>query len=84
MNVRFDNENLTVKPVTTSPGRFRFNDLLVGPDGILLKVVSVCHNAPTWESNFKTKCVVLLETENHVRFVVDSLTGKYNVMRPKS
>ena len=83
MNVKFGDQELNVRSVKTEPTKFRINDLLVGPDGMLLKVVTVQTGCPIWESNHKSKCVVIFENALGMVIPANGLSGQFQILRPR-
>lgn len=82
MNVKFGNKELAVRSVETFPSRLKIDDLLIGPSGMLLKVLTVQPGCPIWESNRATICAVLVETESHTMIPLRNLSGKIKAYRP--
>lgn len=82
MNIRFGDQLLNCRQLTTYPSRFKLGDIVLGPNGILLKVVTV-QTVPYFEDLNKYKTVVIFETANHEVIPVNGLTGQFNLFRPK-
>lgn len=83
MNIKFANELLDCRSVQTYPSHFRLGDILIGPEGMLLKVVTVQPNCPIWESSTKTKTAVVLKTEDGQIVPTTDLSGTYSLLRPR-
>lgn len=83
MNVRFADEIINCRSVNCMPSKFKLGDILVGPNGILLKVVTVQKDCPIWESTHRTKCAVVFELQDRTIVPVPEMHGQYNVLRPK-
>lgn len=81
MNVTFAGQEVNVKRVETFPSRFKLNDFLVGPNGMLLKVVTVQRDCPYFENLNRSKTVVILETESGARVPINGMFGKYSILR---
>ena len=84
MNIQFAGEVLNCRTLETSCGRFKVNDILTGPDGMLLKVVTVQKGCPMWESNRRTFTQLLLETEDHELIPLRAPITNTPVYRPKA
>lgn len=82
MNVKFGDKTMNVRSKMVMPTRFKLNDLLVGPNGTLLQVVTVQTGCPIWESNRRTKCVIVLKSALGTLIPTDNLAGHYQVLRP--
>jgi len=82
VNIRFNGKTVEVKQINTYAGRCRLNDLIVGPQGILLKVVTVQPDCPVWESNRKTFTAMLVQTEDGISIPLRP-SGKISVLRPR-
>lgn len=83
MNVKFAGDIVNCRSVKTYPSHFRLGDILIGPEGTLLKVVTVQTGCPIWESTTKTKTAVVLETEDGSLVPTTNLSGQYELLRPR-
>lgn len=83
MQIKFADEILECKQIETKPTFLRLGDILTGPEGMLLKVITVQKNCPMWESNRRTFLALLVETEDNTKIPLRNLTGKIEVLRPK-
>jgi hypothetical protein len=83
MNITFANESLNCRSIETYPSRLKIGDILPGPDGVLLKVLTVQPGCPMWESNRKTFVQLLLETEDHEMIPLRGPENKVEAYRPK-
>lgn len=83
MKIKFSGEVLNCKQIETYPSRARIGDLLVGPAGRLFKVLTVQPGCPVWESNTKTFCAVLVESETHETIPLRDFAGKVSLLRPR-
>ncbi len=81
--ILFAGNILKCRNVKTYPSRFRLGDILVGPNGTLLKVVTVQSGCPVWEDSRKTKTAVVFELQDRTIVPVPEMHGQYNVLRPK-
>lgn len=82
MNVKFNGKSMEVRQLNTYAGKTRLNDLIVGPQGILLKVVTVQTDCPVWESNRKTFTAMLVQTEDGIQIPLRP-SGKISILRPR-
>ena len=82
MIVKFAEKELQVRAHETYPSRLRPTDLLIGPGGSLLEVLTVQSNCPIWESNRTTICAVLVRTEQNKLIPLNGvLSGKVKIYR---
>ncbi len=79
--IKFRDQVLRCRNLKTYPSRFKLGDLILGPGGQLLEVVTVQRDCPIWESNHKTKTAVVFLTENKQLVPVDDLKGQFDVYR---
>lgn len=82
MNITFADKVIKCRTVKTCPSKFKLRDLLIGPGGTLLQVVTVQKDCPIWEDSRKTKTAVVFETEDHTIVPVSEMHGYYEVLRP--
>lgn len=83
MIVKFRNQLVNCRALTTTPGRFKIGDLVIGPDGMILEVATVQTHVPIWESNYHSKCVVIFRTEDDDLIPVHGITGPETIYRPR-
>lgn len=84
MNITFDNKAVDVRTVETSPRRFRIGDIIQGPGGMLLKVVTVQNDCPYFENLNKTKTVVILVDESGQLVPINGMSGTFRIWRPRN
>jgi hypothetical protein len=84
MNVKFGNETIDAKVIKATPRKFKLGDLIVVPGGETLRVVTVQKDIPLWESNTKTKTVVIFKSAAGTIIPVNGLFGMFDVLRPRS
>lgn len=84
MNITFKDKSINARMVKAPPRKFRIGDFIVGPTGELLEVVTVQTDIPMWESNIKTKTVVIFKTAADTIIPVNGLTGIFEILRPKN
>lgn len=82
MTITFGKVKFECRQVHTYPSRLRIGDMIVGPKGILLRVITVQPGCPCWESNRKTFTAVLLETEDHTVIPIRP-ENKVTALRPR-
>ena len=82
MNIKFNGSVIKCRQVETYATRLRINDFLVGPNGVLLKVLTVQPHCPMWESNRKQFTAVLVETEDHTKIPLRDFADMVKVLRP--
>ena len=70
------------RQIETKPSRFRIGDIISGPMGMLLKVLTVQVGCPVWESNHHFTTAVFLENENNLEIPIQDMQGTYTVYRP--
>lgn len=78
--VKFAGQTINVRSKEVLPSRMKCNDLVM-VKGAMLKLVTVQHGCPIWESNTRTDSVYLFETESGAKVPVRNLAGKFTVMR---
>lgn len=83
MNIRFDNEAVDVRSVQTYPSRFKIGDYIQGPDGSMLRVVTVQSGVPYFENLNHTKTVVILADGSGSLIPINGMFGKHTVYRRK-
>jgi hypothetical protein len=83
VNIVFKDEKIDARVIKAYPRKFKLGDFIVGPTGELLKVVTVQNNCPMWESNTKTKTVVIFKSAADVLIPVNGLSGLFDVLRPR-
>lgn len=83
MNLQYGNETINAKIVKTYPRKFKLGDFILGPDGNALKVVTVQNDVPIWESNSKTKTIVIFKTAAGMVVPVNGMSGLFEVLRPR-
>lgn len=83
MNIKYGNEMIQARMVKTYPSKFRIGDFLLGPDGTPLKVVTVQSQCPLWESQTKTKTVVIFQRADGMIVPVNGMQGVFSILRPK-
>ena len=81
MNIKYRGEIRKVRRLSTTPGRFKLGDIVMGPDGILLEVKTVQRHCPIWESTNRSKCVVIFETESGACVPVHNIQGHFTLFR---
>lgn len=81
MNIKFRGKIESCRRISTTPGRFKLGDIVMGPNGMLLEVKTVQRDCPVWESNNRSKCVVVFETEDGTCVPVDNISGNYTLFR---
>jgi hypothetical protein len=83
VNIRFDNKAVDVRTLETYASKFRIGDFIQGPDGNMLKVVTVQSSVPYIENLNHTKTVVILVDESGSLIPVNGMPGKYRIFRSK-
>lgn len=83
MKINYAGKVIDCRQVETYATRLRINDFLVGPGGVLLKVLTVQPGCPVWESNRRTKTAVLVETEDHTKIPLSEFSTSVKVLRPR-
>lgn len=83
MNIRFGNKTVDARIVRTYPSKFKLGDFIIGPSGEPLEIVTVQKDCPLWESNTKTKTVVIFKSATGTIIPVNGLSGVFEVMRPR-
>lgn len=85
MNLKYRGEIISVTTKTLYPGKFNIGDIVLGPAGILLEVLTVQSDCPVFSkyNPNSSKCVVILETEDHTMLPINGMSGQYNVYRRK-
>jgi hypothetical protein len=81
VNIKFHDKVLKCRHVKTYPSRFRLGDLLIGPGGMILEVVTVQSDCPIWESKYKTKTAVVFRTESGQIIPISEMKGEFDVYR---
>lgn len=84
MNIMFKDKSIEARVVKAPPRKFKLGDFLVGPTGELLQVVTVQPDCPLWESNTRTKTVVIFKTAAGTIIPVNGLNGTFEILRPRS
>ncbi len=82
MQIQFAGDILECRQIDTEPSRFKLGDIVVGPNGNLLKVITVQKDCPMWESTRRVFTAFLFETETHTKVPVRNLHGTFHVLRP--
>ena len=82
-DITFAGQLLQCRKVHTYPSRFKLGDILIGPGGNLLKVVTVQCNIPVWEDNHKVKTAVVFETQDKTIVPVPGINGVFDILRPR-
>lgn len=80
-SIRFRDEDIRVRNIHTRPSRFKLGDILLGPGGMMLKVVTVQPAVPYIENINHYKTVVIFETEDKQLVPVNGMDGEYDVYR---
>lgn len=81
MQITFEGQKLDVRSLDVKPGRLRIGDILLGPNGMLLKTVTVQKGCPVWESNVRTENHYIFETEDHQLIPVRKLSESVHIFR---
>lgn len=81
--IQYGDQSIDARMVKAPPRKFKLGDYLIGPDGNVLQVVTVQPDIPIWESNHKTKTVVIFKSAAGTIIPVNGLSGTFEIMRPK-
>ncbi len=83
MKIKFRDQIINCRQVKTTPSHFKLGDIVMGPGGNLLEVKTVQNDCPVWESNTRTKCAVVFETDARVMIPVPGISGTFTVFRKR-
>jgi hypothetical protein len=83
VNIRFDNKAVDVRTLETYPSRFHVGDYIQGPDGTMLKIVTVQKDVPYFEDLSKKKTVVVLVNESGSLIPINGMFGKHRIYRER-